>query len=728
MRLQNIRNIKILIIIAVFFASAFITQAGLVEDLYSLLGKYDEKKFGASVLFPYQGGTGTSTSPSYGNILVGTSGGVYQLQATSTLGITAAASVSFLNDIGDVATTSPTNYGDLLLWNGSNWTNNATSTLGITAVETDPYSLHLTDWYATTTHALISSLPSLSITESQISDLDHFTGSDFYTFFNATNTDALSEGSTNFYATQPRWDSFWNASATLTSVTSIPNLSLGYAQISDFRTGWDSIWNASTTLSSVTSIPNLAFANDAIDEADILFSTACAAGNHYYLNGTNLACEADDNTVYSAGNGLQLIGTVFSIDNTYKNTWTTKQTFNYASTTQLSVSGILYDYDGDTGQYGNLLTATGSGINWVATSTLNINVDVLNNYFSSTTPKHITGLPNLTSFGTLTGLTIGTATSTASNGFDISEGCFAIGGTCLSTDSTDLTDYISYSAATNSLTTLNGLISIGTAGSPITVNGLLRTTGGLSATTTLDYWWNNTSGITGNSGITTLAGLSAIGTAGTPIVVSPLLTVSALSATTTLDYWGNNTTGLTTLGSLTSIGTAGTPLTLSPLVKISNLAATTTLDYWLTNTATPVLTAGRSLTLTAGAPDTINADTELYTGALTFNISTTSPVATTTAELCVDVPVAITIIEASGYTDAGTSTIQFDQRSTTTPNTAGTDILSAVLTVGRQPTANTNSFNDATVPAGYIICVDIEGNKFEGASKIKGILKYTKDD
>jgi hypothetical protein len=36
------------------------------------------------------------------------------------------------------------------------------------------------------------------------------------------------------------------------------------------------------------------FDNDVIEEGDIAFSTACASGNHYYLNGNDLACEADD--------------------------------------------------------------------------------------------------------------------------------------------------------------------------------------------------------------------------------------------------------------------------------------------------------------------------------------------------------------------------------------------------------------------------------------------------
>lgn len=42
---------------------------------------FSQPQVGATKLFPYQGGTGTSSAPTYGQMLVGTSGGVYQLQA-----------------------------------------------------------------------------------------------------------------------------------------------------------------------------------------------------------------------------------------------------------------------------------------------------------------------------------------------------------------------------------------------------------------------------------------------------------------------------------------------------------------------------------------------------------------------------------------------------------------------------------------------------------------------
>ena len=53
--------------------------------------------------------------------------------------------------------------------------------------------------------------------------------------------------------------------------------------------------------------------DDEITEAKIAFSTACATGNHYYLSGNDLACEADANTEYTADLPLNLTGTVFGL-------------------------------------------------------------------------------------------------------------------------------------------------------------------------------------------------------------------------------------------------------------------------------------------------------------------------------------------------------------------------------------------------------------------------------
>ena len=47
----------------------------------------DNENFGASVIRPNAGGTGTSTNPTFGQVLMGNAGGTYDVVATSTLGI-----------------------------------------------------------------------------------------------------------------------------------------------------------------------------------------------------------------------------------------------------------------------------------------------------------------------------------------------------------------------------------------------------------------------------------------------------------------------------------------------------------------------------------------------------------------------------------------------------------------------------------------------------------------
>lgn len=55
----------------------------------------------------------------------------------------------------------------------------------------------------------------------------------------------------------------------------------------------DNWWNADADISA-----------DEISESKIGFSTVCGAGNHLYISGNDLACEADDDTTYTAGGTL----------------------------------------------------------------------------------------------------------------------------------------------------------------------------------------------------------------------------------------------------------------------------------------------------------------------------------------------------------------------------------------------------------------------------------------
>lgn len=62
--------------------------------------------FGASTIFPYQGGTGTGVAPAEGEVLVGQSDGTYSPQATSTLGISGGAGGLFTDGGTEVFPTS----------------------------------------------------------------------------------------------------------------------------------------------------------------------------------------------------------------------------------------------------------------------------------------------------------------------------------------------------------------------------------------------------------------------------------------------------------------------------------------------------------------------------------------------------------------------------------------------------------------------------------------------
>lgn len=62
----------------------------LLIVLGAILGTAGIAYAASSVIWPYQGGTGTTTPPTYGKVLVGNAGGTYTLTATSSLGISSS--------------------------------------------------------------------------------------------------------------------------------------------------------------------------------------------------------------------------------------------------------------------------------------------------------------------------------------------------------------------------------------------------------------------------------------------------------------------------------------------------------------------------------------------------------------------------------------------------------------------------------------------------------------
>ena len=135
----------------------------------------------------------------------------------------------------------------------------------------------------------------VSITESQVSDAD------WYDSVSDIPTATPSDGDTTHLSTA---DHIFDYIASLAYATT-SYVDTIVASVGNWSEDKSSYWNTSTDLDTV-------IATDEITELKIDFNTACAAGNHLYINGNNLACEADDDTTYTAGGGLTLTGTQFN--------------------------------------------------------------------------------------------------------------------------------------------------------------------------------------------------------------------------------------------------------------------------------------------------------------------------------------------------------------------------------------------------------------------------------
>lgn len=133
----------------------------------------NNKVLGTAVRYymPSQGGTGTSSAPTYGQLLVGTSAGVYQLQATSTLGITATE--AYTGTVTSIATTYPitggpiTTTGTLSLDFGTTTVNSWNSLQTFTYASTTALSgtnANFTNLYGNITGTGVSSLTYASTT------------------------------------------------------------------------------------------------------------------------------------------------------------------------------------------------------------------------------------------------------------------------------------------------------------------------------------------------------------------------------------------------------------------------------------------------------------------------------------------------------------------------------------------------------------------------------------
>ena len=153
---------------------------------------------------------------------------------------------------------------------------------------------------------------------------------------------------------------------------------------------------------------------------------------------------------------------------------------------------------------------------------------------------------------------------------------------------------------------------------------------------------------------------------------------------------------------------AGTDITadLEEEVTEGSLADSTIISADIKNGTITVadtnMTAGRSLTYST---DEMNADAGLYTNISTIILE--NPVVTDDAKIQVKFATAVTIVRVSASTDVGTCNFQFDERAEATPNTAGTDVMTAALQA-TTTTGSTTSFTNAGIAADAVLSLDID--------------------
>ncbi|NBV76708.1 hypothetical protein EBR66_00875, partial [bacterium] len=272
------------------------------------------------VLSISNGGTGTSTPPTYGKILVGNAGGTYDLVSTSSLGISGGGG-------------------------GGTWG----SITGTLSSQTDLQNaldakLSLSAWYATTTDALLEGISNKYFTNARFD-------ARFATDFAATTTTALAEG-TNLYFTTARADTnFANnlAGTTTSALTEGSNL---YFTTARATTSFVGNLAATTSINSITTLNNLSLSATQLTNYGLPFYQFFSATT------TDALLEGTNNKYYTDTRVNTYVNSSTTIPKTYTaNTFTELQTFQNASTTNISAS-----YASSTSVFfGNLSIANLSG-------------------------------------------------------------------------------------------------------------------------------------------------------------------------------------------------------------------------------------------------------------------------------------------------------------------------------------------------------------------------------
>ncbi len=143
----------------------------------------------------------------------------------------------------------------------------------------------------------------------------------------------------------------------------------------------DNAWDADGDISA-----------DELSESKINFVTACAAGNHYYLSGNDLACEADDDTTCgTSGICSTVYQSAATLDSLYvsRGTWTDHDNYaagcsanNFVSTIGDTLTCSIPQVSADTTpQLGGYLDANGQNIGSTTDEIENVYIGLNNKIF-----------------------------------------------------------------------------------------------------------------------------------------------------------------------------------------------------------------------------------------------------------------------------------------------------------------------------------------------------------
>jgi len=294
------------------------------------------------------------------------------------------AQVDYLSEISDVSTTSLATY-DVLYYNGSAWVPTATSSWDTDTTLDGSLYFTLSDWYATTTDGLTegstnlyydqadvysivgstTTLPLLSILESQISDLSHYTDFDVSDYISASTTMCvLLTGSADLCDGSD--DTAAGAFATSSADYWAQN-DLTLAELSDVdgsQSAWDVLyWDGDS------------WANTATTSWDTDTDTTCDGGSCTITNAGTAAALAANGANCGAGNAPLGVDAAGAVEGCF-DVWTESENTSagYIANITGETLASLSDVDGSQSVWDFLYWDGDSWAN-IATTTFNISWD-----------------------------------------------------------------------------------------------------------------------------------------------------------------------------------------------------------------------------------------------------------------------------------------------------------------------------------------------------------------